>query len=84
MDIQEERRKTAEARKDAEAAKAQAEEAKAQAEEARKEVRKEAVKNAVLLCRKFGASREKTAQELVNLYDMDPASAQEAVTKYWD
>lgn len=99
MDIQEERRKTAEARKDAEEAKRlaqqQVEEAKwsaqQQVEEAQKracdqvmEMRRDAMRNMVLLCKRLGVSEETAAQELMNACGIDRRAALEAVELYWE
>lgn len=109
MDIQEERRKTAEARAELKAAKEKLKEKEAKAEEAEaklketeakaeawareavqaasqaeEKARAEAIKNAILLCRKFGASKETAAQELMELYGMDLTSAQEKAALYWE
>lgn len=88
MDIQEERRKTAEARKDAEEAKRLAQQ---QVEEAQKracdqvmEMRRDAMRNMVLLCKRLGVSEETAAQELMNACGIDRRAALEAVELYWE
>lgn len=94
MDIQEERRKTEEARNEAEEARNEAEEARNEAKEARseaeearseaKEARTVGMKNIVLLCRKFGASKENAVQELMNAYALDREAALEKVRQFWE
>lgn len=87
MDIQEERRKTADAQKKAEEAEAKVEEVKKWAEEVEhraEEACNEAIKNTILLCRKFGASKDRAMQEIMDLYGVDPADAQKKVALYWD
>lgn len=88
MDIQEERRKTAEARKDAEEAKRLAQQ---QVEEAQKracdqvmEMRRDAMRNMVLLCKRLGVSEETAVQELMNACGIDRRAALEAVELYWE
>lgn len=72
MDIQEERRKTAEARKEA-----QKEAQKAQ------ETCSRAQKNTVLLCQKYGASKENAIQELMDTCSLELEEAQQQVALYW-
>lgn len=71
----------------AEEAEAKAEEmkakARAEAENQTEKLRNEAIKNTILLCRKFGASKETAVQELMELYGMDHAAAQEKAALYW-
>lgn len=73
MDIQAERRNTAEAR--AEAKKAQ---------EELKEAREEKVKIIVKLCKKLTYSKEETIQEVMEECRMDFETAQLKVDRYWD
>lgn len=71
-----------------------AEEAENRAEEAENRAREtenraeeacnEAIKNTILLCRKFGASKDRAVQEIMDLYGVDPADAQKKVALYWD
>lgn len=87
MDIQEERRKTADARRklqeERKKAQSQIEELQGRIEEAQKKARDEAIANTVKLCRKFHASREAAAQELMSAYGMDQKTAQKMVDLYW-
>ena len=73
MDIQAERRNTAEAR--AEAKKAQ---------EELKEAREEKVKIIVKFCKKLANSKEKAIQEVMEECRMDFETAQLKVDRYWD
>lgn len=68
MDIQEERRKTAEARKEAQKA---------------QEACSRAQKNTVLLCQKYGASKENAIQELMDTCSLELEEAQQQVALYW-
>lgn len=73
MDIQAERRNTAEAR--AEAKKAQ---------EELKEAREEKVKTIIKFCKKLANSKEETIQEVMEECCMDFETAQLKVDTYWD
>lgn len=94
MDIQEERRKTAQAHKAAEEAKNRAEEAEIRAEEAEdraknaesrvEETRKEAMRNIVLLCKRFGRTEEEAVQELMAAYGIAQAAARGEVERCWN
>ena len=79
MDIQEERRKTAEARKEAQAVQ---EEAQKEAQKAQ-EACSRAQKNTVLLCQKYGASKENAIQELMDTCSLELEEAQQQVALYW-
>lgn len=72
MDIQEERRKTAEARKEAQKEAQKAQEACSRAQ-----------KNTVLLCQKYGASKENAIQELMDTCSLELEEAQQQVALYW-
>lgn len=59
-------------------------EARAEAENQTEKMRNEAIKNTILLCRKFGTSKETAVQELIELYGMDRAAAQEKAELHWE
>lgn len=83
MDIQEERRKTAEAKKQLVEARL---EAQRQTEEAQRQVaqeRREAMRNIVSLCQRLGQARETAIQSLMTAYNMEQADAEREVALYW-
>lgn len=79
MDIQEERRKTADARRELKEVQKRMEEAQSQAEQ----TRIEAIRNTVQLCQRLGAAKEIAVQELMDTYDMDQMKAQETAAAFW-
>jgi len=91
MDIQAERRNTAEARREAQRAREEAREAKEKAKEEAKEAVKEAVKEArentirsvIAVCRKLKASKEQAVQEVMELCNEDRKTATQKVDRYW-
>lgn len=86
MDIQEERRKTADAFRKLEDAQRQAEDAQRQVEEAHdqvEEMRNEAIRSIVLICQKLGGAKRVAVQELMAVYGIDQSAAMKNVERYW-
>lgn len=79
MDIQEERRKTADAIRKLEDAQRQVEEAHDQVEE----MRNEAIRSIVLICQKLGGAKRVAVQELMAVYGIDQSAAMKNVERYW-
>lgn len=92
-DAEEAENRAKEARSHAEEAESRAEEAESRAEKAEnrakeaekqvEETRSEAMRNIVLLCQRFGRTKEDTVQELMIAYGITQAVAQEEVEQYW-
>lgn len=87
MDIQAERRNTAEAHKEAEKAKAEAERAKADAEKAKakvEEVHEDGIRSIVSICQELGANQETAVEKLIQNYHLDHKTALEKAVLYWN
>ena len=82
MDIQAERRNTAEARKDAEEARKDAEEARKYAEKVQ-EALENMIKAFIFECQGFGRTREDTADRLVQVCGLAKKNAEEKLELYW-
>lgn len=97
MDIQAERRNTAEARaelekakqeleksrKDAEKAQKDAEKVREELEKVQKSARENEIKVMVNICRKHGVSKEQAAREIIENCHLEQKEAEEKVALYW-
>lgn len=80
MDIQLERRRTAEAERKAEEAERKAEK---KVKEAEKEFSEVNIKSVIELCQEFGASEEIAVRKLVEKYGLSLEEAEKKVDEYW-
>lgn len=83
MDIQEERRRTAQARKELEEAQRKVEKAQREAEEAQKETQENAIRLFVEGFQEAGLTREVTFQKLKEKFELTEAEASEKMNLYW-
>lgn len=72
MDIQEERRKTAEAQQKS-----------AEAQQKLEEAQKESVRTIISLCMEFGRTKEETVQKLMEKASLNKEQAETAIKRYW-
>lgn len=80
MDIQAERRNTAEARAEVERVKREAEE---KAQMMKEDMKKDMARSLVRVCRELGATKEETVEKIINNCGMDEKEASEKVDLYW-
>lgn len=86
MDIQEERRKTAEARKELEEAGEKLEETKKELEETKEQLaqsKEAAICFAIETCKECGITREETVQKVMDKFGMDSERTEEMMSLYW-
>ncbi|MBQ6696246.1 MAG: Rpn family recombination-promoting nuclease/putative transposase [Lachnospiraceae bacterium] len=83
MDIQAERRNTAEQRERAEKAEERAEKAEERAEKAESIVEK-GIQLLVETCQEFSISREQTLKRLIEKYEMSSSESEEYLERYWN
>ena len=84
MDIQAERRNTAQARKEAEEAKREAKEAQRKAEEVQRKAETTIIQKLVETCRELGASKDVAISKLMEKCGLEKSEANEKVDLYWE
>ncbi len=83
MDIQAERRNTAEAREEAKKAQEEARAAKEETKQAIRESQENTIKSVITVCRKLQASKEQAVKEVMEICNKDREIALQKVEQYW-
>lgn len=84
MDIQAERRNTAKAKAELEKTKQELEKSRKDAEKAQKDAVEKEIMTIVTISRKYGASKEQAAQEVIEHCHLERKEAEEKAALYWE
>lgn len=83
MDIQAERRNTAQARAEAQRVREEAQRAQEEAQRTQEEAQENAIRSVIAVCQRLNAGKEQAVQEVIEVCGADRDTALEKVNLYW-